>query len=156
MKASFKEFIQSGRFGYIQLNMSEEEVQALIGPPPSGNIGSRKYKRPSIWKYGDLELRFHERRIWLIHFEFLPAQREKLEFLAPISLEGWTFKPGMRRSEIEHILQCEGVEFIINPELTWDTQICLFVGPMGVKIVCGEDETVDSLSLSEGGTKVRP
>lgn len=53
----------------VKLGMTREEVQAILGPPHDYNIGTRKYPRPMIWKYNDVELHFHypiEGGLWLV------------------------------------------------------------------------------------------
>jgi len=39
--------------------MTREEVKTILGDPTDISIGSRKYPRPCVWKYGTVELYFH-------------------------------------------------------------------------------------------------
>ena len=56
MKASLKELIESGGFGPVKLGMTREEVESSLDAPDDVGGTSRKYQKPSIWKYGDIEL----------------------------------------------------------------------------------------------------
>jgi hypothetical protein len=55
MRASFVEFLRTGRFGDVSCGMSREQVRELLGEPES--ISSQR--NPQIWKYGSLELAFY-------------------------------------------------------------------------------------------------
>jgi hypothetical protein len=51
-------FLESGEFGGVHLGMSRAEVEGLFGPPDDVGGTSRRYRVPSIWKYGSFELHF--------------------------------------------------------------------------------------------------
>jgi hypothetical protein len=42
----------------ISIGMTREEVVEALGPPDDVGGTSRKYRTPSIYKYGDIELHF--------------------------------------------------------------------------------------------------
>jgi hypothetical protein len=42
----------------VRVGMSRQEVLALLGPPDDVGGTSRKYREPSILKYGRVELHF--------------------------------------------------------------------------------------------------
>jgi hypothetical protein len=42
----------------VRVGMSREEVLALLGPPDDVGGTSRKYRTPSVFKYGQIELHF--------------------------------------------------------------------------------------------------
>ena len=42
----------------IKIRMTRAEVKDILGSPHDCNIGSRKYWRPMVWKYGEVELTF--------------------------------------------------------------------------------------------------
>lgn len=44
--------------GKIRLGMSRVELRAILGPPDDEGGTSRKYKFPSIYKYGDVQFVF--------------------------------------------------------------------------------------------------
>jgi hypothetical protein len=42
----------------IRIGMTRDEVTAVLGPPDDVGGTSRKYRTPSIYKYGVIELHF--------------------------------------------------------------------------------------------------
>jgi hypothetical protein len=42
----------------VRVGMSRQDVLALLGPPDATGGTSRKYREPSILKYGQIELHF--------------------------------------------------------------------------------------------------
>lgn len=56
----------------VKLGMTREEVKAALGEPTDISIGSRKYPRPCVWKYGDIELHFEypiDGGLWMVYTE---------------------------------------------------------------------------------------
>ena len=49
------ELIDRGR---IRLGMTRQELEAVLGVPDYAGGTTRKYRIPSIWKYGDVEFVF--------------------------------------------------------------------------------------------------
>jgi len=42
----------------VRLGMTRSEIKRILGEPHGVSIGSRKYPRPCIWKYNEVELHF--------------------------------------------------------------------------------------------------
>jgi len=53
--ATLVEMIEQGR---LRLGMTKAAVRALLGPPGAWGNTSRKYREPSTWLYGRIELWF--------------------------------------------------------------------------------------------------
>lgn len=56
----------------VKLGMTRAEVFAVLGEADAYNIGSRKYPKPSIYKYGNIELYFHYHKdggLWMVYEE---------------------------------------------------------------------------------------
>jgi hypothetical protein len=56
----------------IRIGMTREEVIASLGTPTDTGCTSRKYKSPSIYKYGDVEMHFEPGpggRLFLVYTE---------------------------------------------------------------------------------------
>ena len=56
----------------LRLGMSRDEIKTLLGQPDDTSTPSRKYRTPSILKYGDVEFHFGlgpEGRLQLIYLE---------------------------------------------------------------------------------------
>src|SRR5258708_5678349 len=72
MKAvSLEAFFHTGSLGPIRLGMSRAQIQEAVGPPDYVGGTTRKYRQPSIWSYGNIELHFVRGgdELWLIHLE---------------------------------------------------------------------------------------
>lgn len=50
--------VLTGDFGGIRLGMTREEIRDRLGDPDDMGGTLRKYRTPSIWKYGEVELFF--------------------------------------------------------------------------------------------------
>lgn len=42
----------------LRLGMTRKQVLEILGEPEAKSIGSRKYPRPMIWKYGEYQITF--------------------------------------------------------------------------------------------------
>jgi hypothetical protein len=63
----------------IRLGMTREQTQAVLGRPDDHDTGSRKRRRPCIFKYGHVELYFGEATedgLWLVYTEDVDANGE--------------------------------------------------------------------------------
>lgn len=52
------DWLRTGLFGPLRFGQTRAETALLLGPPDDVGGISRKYPRPTIWKYGDFELYF--------------------------------------------------------------------------------------------------
>ena len=65
----------------IKIGMTRDEVKVILGEPHQISIGSRKYPRPCVWKYEDVEIWFAYPKdggihtIWLEDESLPPDQR---------------------------------------------------------------------------------
>ena len=64
----------------VKIGMTRDEVAKAIGPPDDHGGTNRKYRTPSIYKYGAIELRFEPwkdgRSVWASVWELaLEAQK---------------------------------------------------------------------------------
>jgi len=53
----------------VKIGMTRDEVKATLGEPDDISIGTRKYPRPCVWKYGTVELHFYyptNGGLWLV------------------------------------------------------------------------------------------
>jgi len=117
---NLKEFLQTHKLGEIHLGQREHDVAAILGEPDCVGGTSRKYRRPSIWKYGDIELFFdyQMRQISLISINFWEDRYPSGG--ASIQLDPWIIRGGLRPDELILQLNKEGIDFCdvepINPE----------------------------------------
>jgi hypothetical protein len=119
IQVSMKEFLRSGAFGPITLDMSRMQVQELLGPPDRlGGITSSKDITPPIWSYGDLELHYEPDadRLILIYMD---------NFKIPsggnaIDLDPWIIKGRISRKKVENALSLTDIKYRQGSELSFD------------------------------------
>jgi len=71
-KSWWKIFRATGEISPVRLGLTREKIKALFGEPDAVGGTSRKYRTPSVWKYGELEFHFDSRStdvLWLIYSE---------------------------------------------------------------------------------------
>ncbi len=104
---SMLEFLRTGLWGPIRLQMTRSQVQASIGPP---DVVSVK-REPAIWKYGDVEFHFVQAALVLIHIDHfdpasgLPRTGERMR------LDPWVIRQGIAQSALEPHLQAQQLPF---------------------------------------------
>ena len=80
IEVSLKDFVRTGDFGGLRLEVTEAEILALLGEPDRAGGTSRRRRRPLVWKYGDLELHFEPdddrlKRIYIDDFDIPRGSR---------------------------------------------------------------------------------
>ncbi len=114
-------FFRTGMLGPVHLGMSRDQIQKAFGVPDDVGLVSRKYRRPSLWKYGDLELIFVQGgdELTLIHLDGFQIPQAGGE----LQLDPWIIRGGMTRGLVEHHLTACSLPFqpIQSPEgyCTW-------------------------------------
>jgi hypothetical protein len=144
MNASLKDLIQTGRFGPVQLGMSREQIESSLGAPDELGGASRKYRRASIWKYGDVELHFAPGadNLLLIHLD---------DFEVPsggksVNLDPWIIRRSLTLSEAEEQLSQSGVRYEVRDGESDEQAKCLVAG-VGVKLIfVGEAKRLSAVS----------
>jgi len=124
MKLTLREFLETGRLGDIRLGMTRAEAQALLGPPEDISL-----TKDAVWKYGSLQLYFHENRLWLIALYF-PWDELRL----PNAFEAVGYLPSRATTlqEFRKFLAESGSE--TNLDRTVDEAVILQVGP-GIEVI---------------------
>src|SRR5262245_58620647 len=118
---SLKNFFRTGEFGNLHFGLKEEEVLSLLGKPDAFGSTSRKYRKPSVWKYGDVELFFDRetRRLWLIVINFweptIPSGG------TGIKLDPWIIKGGLTQLELINRLDQEAIQYKQIPPINSGT-----------------------------------
>jgi hypothetical protein len=136
--ASLKHFLRTRELGGIRLGMREDEVAAILGTPDAVGGTSRKYLKPSLWKYGDVELFFDRqtRRLGLIVINFwgpkVPSGGNA------IHLDPWVIRGGLTLSRLIPSLDQEGIEYHETEPINFGTRQ-LSVGS-SVTMIFNDDE----------------
>lgn len=108
---SLKSLLRTGHFGNIKLGLDRNDVAQLLGKHDDVGGTSRKYSRPGIWKYGDVELFFDRQteRLSLIVINFWEPKIPTGG--VGIHLDPWIIAGGLRMSDLQAALQAEGITY---------------------------------------------
>jgi hypothetical protein len=131
---SMREFVETGEYGGARLGIGRAELQALFGEPDDLSGASRKYRKPAIWKYGDVEFHFGTGadELWLIHLDdfVVPQGGKSIEF------DPWIINGSLTPDEAQSVLAREGMQFAVKNPFDLET-VELVVGP-GVRLLFSE------------------
>ncbi|MBX7224056.1 MAG: hypothetical protein K1Y36_29340 [Blastocatellia bacterium] len=97
---SLKEFFKTSRLGPIHLGLTQAALRELWGEPDDQGGTSRKYRKPALWKYGDIEFCF-DRQTWELDLILLNFW----EPVVPsggraINLDPWVIHGGMEPNDL--------------------------------------------------------
>lgn len=109
--ANLKDFPQTLKLGRIYLGLHENDVAAILGEADCLGGTSRKYPRPVILKYGDIELIFDNqmRQVSSILINFWEDGYPSGG--AAIQLDPWIIKGGLLPDELILQLDNEGIDY---------------------------------------------
>lgn len=144
MHVSLERFLRTGQFGDLKPGMSAEEVRRLLGEPDAVGGTSRKYRRPSIWLYGPVEIYFRQSSPYDMTALFWDAgEKGPLRLPSHCVVEDWDLQPGMARTELEAWLQAHGLVAIVHA-LGQETSITLVLSS-GVRITLDDNDRLYSI-----------
>ncbi len=85
IKISMQDFLRTGEFGPVRLEMSRGQLRGLLGEPENWGPSPTKHEA-GLWKYGDVEFHFQiDNLIWLIHADSI----DTLDGGKVINLDPW-------------------------------------------------------------------
>ncbi len=135
-------FLRDGTLGPLKLGMSLDEVLDVLGAPgDTGQCGQSK-----ILQYGGLEVSFERRRtLALIALYF---QRGRQTLPAALAYTGFLPTSSTTRSEFEDYTARHEIPVVIEPTLTFESQVGLKCGrgAMAVFDAAG-DQLIDSIQF---------
>jgi len=112
--------------------MDRAQVESSLGVPDDMGGTSRKYRKPSIWKYGDVELHFipGADSLFLIHLDDfdVPSGGKLADF------DPWIIRRSRTLSEAEAQLSQSGIDYEVGDYELEDDAKCLTAG-IGVKLI---------------------
>ncbi len=100
MKFSLKNFVQTGDFGSIQLNMQRAMVKGHLGAPESWDAGTPDYQSARFWKYGAVELHFRGDVLEMIFIDDFSV----LNTSQSIIIEAWMVAENLTCAAVEQCL----------------------------------------------------
>jgi hypothetical protein len=146
-RASLKQFLASRRLDGLRSGMTIAAVEELLGPPDDSGGASRRFKQPSIYLYGNLEIHFRaadRNQAVPVHIDH-PLSGGAYRLPACWTVEDWGLTPGLTIVEVEQYLRENSLGFTFHPATTGLTAR-ITVDPSGVELVFDEFEGLHSLS----------
>ncbi|WP_338793529.1 hypothetical protein [Bernardetia sp. MNP-M8] len=71
MVIDFKEFLKTGKFDYLKIGKTKEWIINNFPDPDFFTGKDDKIYQNDIWRYGNVELIFHEEKLILLHSKYL-------------------------------------------------------------------------------------
>jgi hypothetical protein len=151
---SLLEWLRTGRFGPIHLGMSRTEVEGALGPPEAMGGTSRRRRTPTIWKYGDVEMYFGQKReepLYMLFLESFSARSGGQTF----AIDPWSLRGGMGLEEAIQQLEAAVLPFEQrhNPADMDYVEVLL---ASGVKLSFGVDGQAPRGLITMTGERPRP
>jgi hypothetical protein len=136
LRASLLDFLTTGALGALRLEISAADVESALGRPEATGGSSRKYKWPSIWKYGAIELAFDPKRRSLIYIAITFAAAGKLSMPAHIQIDPDGIAGDMLAEDFARLLGNNGLPYRELPQkddevhelLVADRVLAVFLG----------------------------
>lgn len=145
--ASLKQFLASRQLDGLRSGMTKSAVEALLGPPDDTGGASRRFKQPSIYLYGNLEIHFRavdRNQAVSVHID-CPSTGGGYRLPTCWMVEDWDLTPGLAIAEVEQYLKENSLRFTFYPATTGLTAR-ITVEPSGVELVFDEWGKLHSLS----------
>jgi hypothetical protein len=110
---SLVQFLRTGNLGELRPGLTPEEVRHLMGEPEDTGGTSRRYRRPSIWLYGDVELHFRPEPPHACGMLFIEPHfgRHRLRLPTGWEADDWALDFGTPRAEVEAYLRVHELSF---------------------------------------------
>lgn len=109
---SMQEFLRTGEFGPVRLEMSRGQLRGLLGEPAGWGPSPKAKHNAGIWKYGDVEFYFNGNILSLIFADDI----DTLDGGKAINLDPWVFngkatvRQVLRELEAAHI-SCQRIDW---------------------------------------------
>jgi hypothetical protein len=147
--ATLHEFLVRGVLGQLRHGLTPDEVRALCGQPTDTSVSPK----PRIWKYGSLQVAFCGDKLTRPEYvDFVGLYYRDDTFWLPsmIPRADWWPRVGTTMAEFEKYLRELEIAFVVNPQLTWESQTALMVG-IGVSVcftIDGAERIIDSMQYA--------
>lgn len=101
MLVSLKEFAATGTFGPVTLGCPRSDLERHLGAPEDLGGTSRKVRRPTIWKYGDVEFCFPSPgdALDMIHIDRFSGPGAVPIGWRALSIDPWVLRRGLARQD---------------------------------------------------------
>lgn len=144
------EFLRGGRLGDIEVGSSQSEVRAWLGEPDDVGGITRKKRRPSIYKYGDIEFGFdHSPEQHVTHISINRSDPEtdpRIRFVDSVEVNDGGLKLGMQLSEFRTLLESAQISHSTKVEFEqFEILVGASLAAYAHEISAGEEPVIDKL-----------
>ncbi|MEX0817305.1 MAG: hypothetical protein WD027_07650 [Gaiellales bacterium] len=126
MASTLTDFALTGRLGVLSLGITKDEVRGLLGEPWDVSA-----TRPTIWKYGAVEVAFTDDRAAQIHAYVSQAERDLPDQLGAIA----DLTADSSLSDVLVAMSERGAALETVPVLSYDDQLTFSVRDSSVHLV---------------------
>jgi hypothetical protein len=118
MIVSLRDFLMTGRFGDLHSGLSPEEVVILLGSPDAWGGTSSRYRKPSIYLYGSVEIYFTQQSPQTLTGIFWDASEKGLFSMGEaVNCSDWDLLPDMPYPDVENYLHKNEVAFAYHEQV---------------------------------------
>jgi hypothetical protein len=130
---SLREFAVSGAFDRVVPGCTPAELESAFGAPEATGGESRRHRRPSIWKYGDVQFFFgRSGGLRMVHLDTFFGPDGKPEGWGGLQLEPWCVRAGLPLAEFLAAAFAVGCEGRVTREPRYERVVVSF--PSGVEV----------------------
>ncbi len=137
MKASLKDFVQTGAFGFIELGMSRTTVQQHLGSPDDWIASAPNFQTSTSWWYGDIEFLFRNDELYRILMDDFSVLN--VSGGSKVELDAWFINGSLTCANAEHLLSENGITYRKQDFPYNDNGVHLVTSAGTVLAFCGED-----------------
>ena len=138
---SLREFAVSGVFGPVVPGCTSPELEAVLGPPEATGGQSRRYRRPSIWKYGDAQFFFDwPRGLYMVHLDTFSVPGGTPGGWGGLVLDPWCVREGLPLGEFRAAAQAAGCDWQLRHEPQFGRDVAKLRSGIHVAFATGADE----------------
>lgn len=136
--STLRDLFVLGRLGPFRGGLAPENVRSLLGAPGDTSVT----RNPMIWTYGSLQVAFlRDMNRDVLGFIGLYFREGELDLPSSIEFEGWRPTCAASPKEVMQFAITEGIACVLNRQLTWEDQLSLTIGGIGVGVHFDRQET---------------
>jgi hypothetical protein len=131
---SLRDWAVTGAFGPVALGCTRAALQAAFGAPEDVGGTSREYRRPTIWKYGDVEFHFPAPgdELALIHIDYFNGPGETPHGWGGLELDPWVIRVELAREALVRAVEEVGRPWSLRDDPLFNQSVVVL--PSGVEV----------------------
>lgn len=149
MLVSLKDFLTSGQFGPVLFGCDRLQLESTVGQPEATGGVSRKYRRPVIWKYGDVEFFFSRtsNKLETVHLDRFTDANGTPQGWGGLQIDPWVIRRGIAEAEFADALEAAGIAYTVRPKPEWIQETVVVASGVEIGFKCAPDEFSDFVGL---------